>query len=280
MRVLVTGAVGMIGKSLVSALLQKGYEVVGVDISMNEDERIVHKSLDLNDLDGFKKIILDYKVERIIHLAALAHTSKKTRYTWEQYYNVNVECAKNVFEAAGEIPVLFISTVDVYGFFDGKDKVNSKTPIRPISNYGKSKAMAEAECKKLQYYDIFRFAPVYTNDIKRDIQKRYYLKYPNIAYKIGKGQEYEILNVDLAVQTMVNWCNKVPENCIHIIKDPKNMWTPDYIKAEKKVGRARCVLYVPRWMVRVGYASFKFIFGENELIYLLSKAANPLKSEQ
>ena len=37
------------------------------------------------------------------------------------------------------------------------------------------KAIAENECKKLPHFTIYRLAPVYTESIKRDIQKRYYL---------------------------------------------------------------------------------------------------------
>ena len=55
--------------------------------------------------------------------------------------------ARNVFDAAGERPVLYISTVDVYGFYDGKAPVNGGTPIHPVSKYGRSKAMAEGRAK-------------------------------------------------------------------------------------------------------------------------------------
>lgn len=57
-----------------------------------------------------------------------------------------MDCAKNIFEVAGDIPVLFISTVDVFGFTKGT--VNVNTPMKPVSNYGRSKMMAEQEVRK------------------------------------------------------------------------------------------------------------------------------------
>lgn len=281
MTILVTGASGMIGSKLVKKLADAGYSVVGLDKTDCKEHipGYTHRKCDLGDFDYLKDAIDGSKPDRIIHLAALAHTKNEDDLSWERYRYINVECAKNVFDTAGDIPVLFISTVDVYGFFNG-GYVNADTEIHPVSFYGKSKAMAEDECKKLKHYDIFRFSPVYTDEIKRDIQKRYYLKYPNIAYRIGKGTEYEILNVNHAVEMMVEWCSLPTNNSIKIIKDEVNMNTIEYIRAEKAEGRAKVVLYFPKWCVYAGYAVLKLITGENKYTYLLNKAVYPLRSRE
>lgn len=269
----------MIGSHLVQGLLDAGYTVIGIDRTGEDAQQnnYFHYKADLADKERLTEIISANQVERIIHLAALAHAQDGSMFSWEDYKHVNVDCAKNVFDAAGERPVLFISTVDVFGFTNGK--VHAQTELHPVSHYAKSKKMAEEECSKLPHYTIFRFSPVYTDAVKRDIQKRYYLKYPNIAYQIGKGTSYEILNVKLAVKAMVDWCKEEPENDIRIIKDPKPMWTPDYIAAEKKEGRANIVLHFPKWTVDLGYAILKGLTGENKYTYLLNKAVHPLQTE-
>lgn len=280
MKILVTGANGMIGSHLVRALTDTGYEVVGLDRSdaaSFESHYYRHYKVDLADKDALCSIVDRQKPDRVIHLAALAHTVDGKDFSWEDYRHLNVDCAKNVFDAAGDIPVLFISTVDVFGFTTGT--VSAKTPLHPVSDYGRSKMQAEQEVSKKKSFDIFRFSPVYTDTVKRDIQKRYYLKYPNIAYQIGKGTEYEILNVTGAVQAMVNWCAQEPTNTVRIIKDAQPMWTPDYIAAEKAAGRAKIVLRIPAWMVNCGYAVLKGILGENKYTYLLNKAVHPLRTE-
>ncbi len=271
MRILVTGSKGMIGSHLVIGLLDAGYEVIGLDrISATTcDGKYSHFMVDLADKDTLQNIMTTCKPDRVIHLAALAHAADGKKYTWEDYKHLNVDCAKNIFDMAGDLPVLFISTVDVLGFTKGI--VTEETPMRPVSNYGRSKMMAEQEVRKKKHYDVYRFSPVYTDTIKRDIQKRYYLKYPNIAYQIGKGTEYEILNVNGAIQAMVNWCSEEPKNTVRIIKDEKRMWTPDYIRAEKAAGRAKVVVRVPKWMVNCGYAVLKGITGENRYTYLLNR---------
>ena len=281
MTILVTGAKGMIGSQLVKGLLDAGHVVIGVDRTGNKTcgGDYYHYKIDLADKERLQTIADSNKVDRFIHLAALAHTEDEPDLSWERYKYVNVDCAKNVFEVAGDRPVLFISTVDVFGFYDGKKPVDGSTPIHPVSNYGKSKALAEEECKKLEHYTIFRFSPVYTDEIKRDIQKRYYLKYPDIAYQIGKGSSFEILNVKKTIKVMIDWCGEETHNDIRIIKDEEPMWTPDYIKAEKEAGRANMVLWFPRWMVNCGYGVFRRILGESEKTYLLNKVVHPLRSK-
>ena len=277
--IFVTGASGMIGSQTVKGLLTAGYRVVGVDKKQSAEnhENYKHYTTDLVDCDMLKSIVAKNKVDRIVHLAALAHNNGSKPYSWAEYKCFNVDCAKNVFEAAGDIPVLFISTVDVYGFT--KEIVCAETAVKPISDYAKSKVLAEAECKRLPRYTIFRFSPVYTQTVKRDIQKRYYLKYPNIAYQIGAGGKYEVLNICTAVEEIVNWCEKQPNNEIKIVKDSQRMDVVDYIQAERKAGRAKIVLKFPRRVIVFGYTLLKWLTGENKYTYLLNKAVYPLESE-
>lgn len=280
MTVLVTGSKGMIGSRLVLGLLDAGYQVIGVDRVGDEmySKKLIQLTIDLADMDSLQMIIKKYNVDRIIHLAAIAHTNKGVKISWEEYKHMNYDCSKNVFSVAGNRPVLFISTVDVYGFYDGRAPVTATTPIHPVSLYGKSKAMAEMECKKLSHFSIFRFSPIYSDDIKRDIQKRYYLRYPKIAYRIGSGAAFEILNIKDAVAVMVKWCSEDSDNRIRIIKDEKVMWTPDYIKAEKTKGNATIVVWIPRWIVCTIYLLLIVIFGKNEKTFLLNKAVHPLRT--
>lgn len=278
MNVLVTGAAGMIGSHLVKALLEKGHSVIAVDRREGKEENAVNIVCDLADGENLKRIVKDHRVDRIIHLAALAHTAGEKDLSYERYYHVNVECAENVFYAADESPVLFISTVDVFGFTKGT--VSGESPLHPVTNYGKSKALAEQRCKQIcPNYTIFRFSPVYTPNIKRDVQKRYYLKYPNVAYIIGKGTDYEVLNIEEAVRRMAQWCEEPVHNNVQIIKDPEPMNTAVYIQKEKAEGRAKLVLHFPRWMVNAGFAVLRGITGKNKYTYLLNKAVNPLRTE-
>lgn len=282
MNVLVTGSAGMIGSYVVNGLLEKGHKVIGVD-RISRDTKVqgfTQITLDLSSKEGLMQLFNDKKIDRVIHLAALAHTAGMKNLTWETYRKINVECAENVFEACSKhnVPILFISTVDAIGMVKGL--ITPDVELNPISNYGKSKAMAEGRLKEIcKVWNIYRFSPVYTPEVKRDIEKRYYLKYPNWAYKIGKGEKFEVLNVTGAVSAMVDWVDKEVDNTIHIIKDPELLDINQLIAAEKAEGRAKHVLVFPRWMVLCGYYMIKLVFGKSNKTYLVFKALWPFRTK-
>lgn len=283
MNILVTGSAGMIGGYVVKGLIEKGHSVIGVD-RVSKDVKLEGLSqiiLDLSSKEAIMQMFDDKKIDRVIHLAALAHTGGVADTSWEAFKKVNVDCAVNLFEACAKhnVPVLFISTVDAIGMVKGL--ITPETELNPISNYGKSKALAEGRLKEIcKVWNIYRLSPVYTPEIKRDIEKRYYLKYPNWAYKIGDGGKFEVLDINGAVAAMVGWVDKKVDNTIHVIKDPELLDINDLIVAEKTEGRAKHVLQFPRWMVVCGYYAIKFVFGKSNKTYLVFKALWPFRTSE
>ena len=279
MTILVTGSAGMIGRHLVKELLGSGHKVVGIDrVDVRFDGDYEHFSIDIGDKKALEGIFSSRAIDRVIHLAALAHTMGGKRYPKSMYEHLNVECANNIFQVSKDnnVPVLFISTVDVFGFQKGI--VNKDTICKPVTIYGKTKLEAECLLKDSGVpFDIFRFSPVHTPNQKRDIQKRIYLKYPKWAYQIGRNTEYEVLDVNTAVEEVAKWCLREPTNNITILKDDKLLSTVEYIKNEKALGNAKHVLRIPRWLAVLGYYILR-VTGKNKFTFLLNKAIHPLRS--
>jgi nucleoside-diphosphate-sugar epimerase len=119
MNILVTGSAGMIGSYVVKGLIEKGHTVIGVDrVKPKEDLNGLNPVvLDLSSKEAIMQLFDDKKIDRCIHLAALAHTKGVADTSWEAFKKVNVDCAENIFEACEKhnVPVLFISTVDAIG---------------------------------------------------------------------------------------------------------------------------------------------------------------------
>lgn len=283
MTILVTGSAGMIGGDVVKGLVAKGHTVIGVDRRKSKDTfpGLNQVILDLSSKGDVMRLFDEYIIDRTIHLAALAHTVGVKDTSWEAFKKVNVDCSEIVFEACArhKVPVLFISTVDAIGMVKGVIKPESD--LNPVSNYGKSKAIAESRLKAIcSVWNIYRFSPVYTTDVKRDIQKRYYLSYPNWAYMIGDGEKFEVLNINRAVTAMVDWVDKEADNSIHVIKDKELLDINDLIKKEKAEGRAKYVLHFPRWMVVCGYHVIRLLFGKSNITYLMFKALWPFRTSE
>lgn len=283
MNILVTGSAGMIGGYVVKGLIEKGHTVIGVDRRVSDSRLKGFRQivLDLSSKDGVMQLFENEKIDRCIHLAALAHTAGVKDVSWEAFKKVNVDCAVNLFEVCAKfnVPVLFISTVDAIGMVKGL--ITPESELNPISNYGKSKAMAEGRLKEIcSTWNIYRFSPVYTEDVKRDIQKRYYLKYPNWAYLIGGGQQFEVLNVTAAVGAMVNWVDLPVDNTIHIIKDEELLDSAKVIAEERAEGRAKHLIRLPRWLVVCGYGLIRVVFGRSNKTYLVFKALWPFRTSE
>ena len=281
MKILITGSAGMIGSYVVKELIAKGHTIVGLDRRESDwkHENFIQVVLDLADKKALNDVFENENVDRCIHLAALAHFAGENDLSFERFKFVNVTCAENVFEACAlhSVPVLFISTVDAIGMVKGM--ITPETELNPISNYGKSKAMAEGRLREIcRKWNIYRFSPVYTKTQKRDIEKRYYLKYPNLAYKIGSGEKFEVLEMSGAVKSMVDWVDKEVDNSIHIIKDAELLDVNTLLQRQKAEGRAKYVLWLPRWMVVCGFYCVRLLFGRSNITYLVFKALWPFRT--
>jgi len=139
MKILVTGANGMLGQDLVPILKNAGYEVLETDIH----------NLDITDKDQVSKYISTNKPELIIHTAAYTNVDKAEAET-EKAFLINQTGSENIAITSGNlnIPVVYISTDYVFDGTKGfpylpDDKTN------PINVYGFSKLMGEDTVKEL-----------------------------------------------------------------------------------------------------------------------------------
>ena len=122
-RVLITGVAGMIGSHLLDYLIEKEYEIIGIDnFSFGKIENI-RSNLGKNNFKFYRVDIQDYEtlkilskdVDVIVHLAAVKKISESD--SSMATLKVNVNGTENIFEAARMwgCKVIFASTSDVYG---------------------------------------------------------------------------------------------------------------------------------------------------------------------
>jgi nucleoside-diphosphate-sugar epimerase len=282
-RVLVTGASGLVGCLVVKALLDEGYEVLGLDSSDAKisNKNYLHLKTDLTNVISVERVFNEYYISHVIHLAAIAHKAGQNDLSWSRYYRINTLCAKTIFECAAErkIPVFFSSTVDVYGITD--ETVTAKTKPQPIGDYAKSKYLAEEALKDIcrdSPYTIARFAPVYTEEVKRDIQRRYYLKYPKWCYIIGEGISYEFLSADIIAKSITAWVKNARKQQTIILSDEMRHHTAKLIKAEKQRGLANKTLHLPRRPFSLMGFGTKLLFGRTSYYSLMvSKIVSPIR---
>src|SRR5687768_8801436 len=160
MTAVVTGAAGFIGSHLVSALLDRGMEVRGIDCFTDYYPRSTKESnLDVNRRrPGFRFIedriqttdlaALLEGVTHVFHLAAQAGVRKSWGRDFRVYTTNNVDATQRLLEATVGKPIerlVYASSSSVYG-----DEValpmREDVQLHPISPYGVTKLSAEQLC--------------------------------------------------------------------------------------------------------------------------------------
>lgn len=151
-RVLITGAMGRIGRALTTGLAETytlrlhdlkpdmapdGFDFAAADITSFEAVRPMMEGIDT-----------------VVHLAG----NPSVEAEWESILNANIIGTRNVLEAArkaGVRRVVFASSNHAMGIYDrdGEWPVYHTMPVRPDSLYGASKAMGEVLGR--HYHDAF-----------------------------------------------------------------------------------------------------------------------------
>ncbi len=179
-KILVTGDRGYIGSVLVPKLLDKGYDVTGIDAGFFNDS-LVPK----NSLAKYRKITKDVRLletsdvrgfDAIIHLSALSNDPMgeiNPGLTREINYRSSVRLAK-LAKKAGVKKFLFSSSCSIYGIAKS-GVVDETSKVNPLTAYAKSKIDTENALKKLadsnffvglmRNSTVYGFSPRFRNDL-------------------------------------------------------------------------------------------------------------------
>ncbi|MBI4091749.1 MAG: SDR family oxidoreductase [Candidatus Levybacteria bacterium] len=180
MKVLVTGDRGYIGSVLVPKLLEKGFQVVGIDSGFFENN-LISKTREPN----YKKITKDIRevkisdlsgIDAIIHLSALSNDPMgqiNPKLTEEINYKSSVRLAK-LAKQANVKKFIFSSSCSIYGIA-ALGVVDEESRVNPLTAYAKSKIKTEDALKKLasdnfrvyllRNSTVYGFSPMFRNDL-------------------------------------------------------------------------------------------------------------------
>ena len=153
-RILVTGAFGQIGSELISKLSDiYGLEnVIATDIKSGNYSGPFEK-VDVTDGKRLYEVAKQYKVDTIMHLAALlsATAEKMPKRAWD----INMGGLINALEVAKELDLQFFtpSSIGAFGPTTPKDHTPQDTIQRPTTMYGVNKVSGELLCD--YYYHRF-----------------------------------------------------------------------------------------------------------------------------
>ncbi len=151
MRILVTGATGLLGQELCPMLENEGHQFWATNSKIFD---ITNKKLAVEIMN---KVSLDF----IIHLAGYTNIDQ-AEVSKNEAMRINHIGTKNMAQIAKklDVPIIYISSDSV---FDGKQNSPYKTSDtpNPINVYGLSKLKGEEEIKKLKKHYILRTSTLY-----------------------------------------------------------------------------------------------------------------------
>jgi len=168
MRILVCGGAGYIGSNMTAMLAAEGHEPIVFD-NLSRGHRATARQAefvkgDLADRELLVNTLKKYKIEVVMHFAALIEVAESVR-TPLKYYQNNVCNTQNLLsamEAAGVEKFVFSSSAAVYGM-PAKVPLTEDSPKEPINPYGETKHAVERMCHcqsragKLRYVSLRYF---------------------------------------------------------------------------------------------------------------------------
>jgi nucleoside-diphosphate-sugar epimerase len=145
MKILVTGACGYKGHVLVPKLLNRGYQVVGLDVMWFGNFHEPHPNLtlikgDVRDVEGINL----GGVDAIIHLSSIANDpcgDLDPKLTWEVSALATMQLADKA-KRSGVKRFIYASSGSVYGIKE-ELQVTEELELKPISEYNKTKMVGE-----------------------------------------------------------------------------------------------------------------------------------------
>lgn len=146
MKILVTGASGMLGRQVVLEGLRRGHTVAGYGKA----------EMDITDLEEVVSKISECVPGIVIHCAAYTNVEKAETQP-DECRLVNVEGTKNIAMACRDvqIPMMYISTDYVFDG-SGEEPWETTDECNPINVYGQTKYLGEQGVKELlaEYYIV------------------------------------------------------------------------------------------------------------------------------
>ena len=210
MAILVTGAAGFIGSSLVDALLKDGKNVIGIDnfsdfyareikerdlSRARQNDNFKFYEIDLCDAAALKTVFDANDIETVVHLAARAGVRPSIERPVD-YCQTNIIGSINVLEEMRSHnlhKLVFASSSSVYGNCKAEVFTEDLKVTEPISQYAATKSAMEQFCYTYhKLYDInticLRFFTVYGPAGRPD------MAYFGFTNKLRAGDTIQIFN--------------------------------------------------------------------------------------
>lgn len=219
-RILVTGATGLLGRSLIP-VLQDRYSCLGMARTQGKVGNVRVQKCDVTNYSMVQKLVSEFKPNILIHLASITGNVECEANPFLAF-SVNVQGTFNILNAikGTGCKIIFSSSREVYG--NTSKPANEKSRLNPINSNGITKEISEQLI--LDYhavykvpYVILRFSNFYSHHANRGISqmiKNAIIGKPVILY--GGDQTIDLVNIDDATKSILKSINYTKSETFNI----------------------------------------------------------------
>lgn len=215
MKILVTGAKGMLGQDLCPILEDEGYEVIETDVD----------SLDITKEEDVNNALLQMQPNVVIHCAAYTNVDKAEEEP-DLARLINVKGTENLANVCKkmDIPLVLISTDYVFDGNIDRNYTPDDVP-NPINKYGLTKLEAEQAVQSIcEKYYIVRTSWLYGHHGKNFVETMISLKDKDVLNVVDDQIGCPTWSVDLS-NGLVDLLDEEPEYGIyHICGGGQTSW--------------------------------------------------------
>ncbi len=217
MKILITGANGLLGQKLVALLsADKDLQVIATARTTNQlpatgREAYRFARMDVTDRENVIDIVGDYQPDTIINTAAMTHVDRCEE-NQDECHTANVTAVENLIEACETFQVHLIQLSTDFIFNGTNGPLDENASPDPVNFYGRSKLEAEELLRKSKCdYSIIRTVLVY--GVGYDPSQSNIVLW--VIDKLNKKEEINLVNDQWRTPTLVE---DLAEGCFLIAK--------------------------------------------------------------
>ncbi|HCI29642.1 MAG TPA: NAD(P)-dependent oxidoreductase [Fervidobacterium sp.] len=274
MKILVTGAMGFIGKHLVKALKDHGYDIIGIDLAVADSDNYVRA--DITYFEDVWKIFKESNgFDIVLHLAGEVGRLNGEEYPQRMIY-VNEIGTLNLLQLCLEYnsKLVYFSTSEIYGkLFDEKEvseeDFSTIGPDMVTNVYAMSKLFGEGIVNHyVKNYNLLAvgirpfmiYGPgVTASKYKSAIDQFVYNSLNNKPFVVHQGSERAWCYIDDFIDAIL----EIVENhsFTHNVYESYNVGTQEYISTEDLANLILELTGAPSNLMQIAQLPEKFISG-------------------
>lgn len=232
-KILLTGALGVLGKALGEELKRRKYEVWGCDLFHYHDPQYIR--CDISKYRQLEKIFDEHKFDFVYNLAA-----EFGRWNGEDFYEnlwlTNAVGMKNLIRLQEKhgFKMIHFSSSEVYGDYDGvmSEDVMDKTEIKQLNDYAitkwvnemqisNSSKMHNTETLRVRIFNVYGPGEYYSS-YRSALCRFIYYALKRTPYVVYRGHTRTWLFITDACFTLANIAEKFKPGEIYNIANPES----------------------------------------------------------